>query len=712
MHEKTPRSTMLAADGRRGLWHQVGSALPRLLDRYHPSEALIMALTALVVGIGAGLGAIAFRWLINLVSQASFTWLPGALDHLPEGFGWLGGRAYLVIAPAVGGLLVGWLVYRFAREAKGHGVPEVMEAVALRGGRIRPIVAVIKSLASSLSIGSGGSVGREGPIVQIGSALGSSMGQLLGLSEERTRNLVASGAAAGIAATFNAPIAGVFFALEIILGEFSVANFGPVVLASVVASVIGRMAFGDAPAFIIPEYSIHSLWEFAFYSVLGVLGAMVGVAYTRLIYWAEDLFEAWKRMPEWVKPAVGGALLGLLAILYAQVPGLDYDRIPQVFGVGYETIEAGLLGTLAIGTMASLMVLKLLATALTLGSGGSGGVFAPSLLIGSMMGGMWGLAVGWLFPDLTAPAGAYALVGMGAVFAASTHAPIAGIIILFEMSGDYRIILPMMLTVAISTVLGRHLLNGDSIYTLKLSRRGVRLSAGRDVDIMQGVLVEEAMTRGMDTVHADMTLSELRAEFDRTQHHGFPVMDKSNRFLGIVTLQDLQEALESSVALESTVLSIATTDVALVYPDEPMAVALQRISVRGVGRLPVVSREDCTVLLGMVRRRDIVRAYNMALTRRAELQHRAARIRLRSLDNTEFLEVDIHPDSPCVDSTLVELAVRLPQEAVLVSIRRSSGQVVIPHGDTVLQAGDSVTVFVVSSAAGELRQQLLGDGQT
>ncbi|HUW14348.1 MAG TPA: chloride channel protein [Anaerolineae bacterium] len=695
--------------GAANLWQRLAAAPSRLLDRYQPSEAVVMAITAIVVGLGAGLGAIVFRWLIGLVERFSFTWLPAAFGYLPDGLQWLRRYGHVVLAPALGGLLVGWVVYRYAREAKGHGVPEVMEAVALRGGRIRPIVAVVKSLASALSIGSGGSVGREGPIVQIGSALGSTLGQMLHLSEDRIRNLVACGAAAGIAATFNAPIAGVFFALEVILGEFGVASFGPVVLASVVSSVVGRIAFGDVPAFIVPAYSIQSLWEYGFYALLGVLGALVGAAYTRLIYWSEDRFEAWKGVPEWVKPAIGGALLGLLAILYGQLPGLGFERIPQVFGVGYPTIDAGLTGKLAIGVMAALMVLKLVSTALTLGSGGSGGVFAPSLFIGSMLGGAWGLAVGQLFPGVAAPAGAYALVGMGAVFAASTHAPIAGIIILFEMTGDYRIILPLMLTVVVSTVLGRALLRGESIYTLKLSRRGVRLSSGRDVDIMQGVLVEEAMTRAVDMVPADMTLKELGAEFDRTQHHGFPVVNSAGRLHGVVTVQDLQEALESGVPLDSPVQEIATTNVAVAYPDEPMAHALQRLSVRGVGRLPVVSREDPTQLVGLVRRDNIVQAYNVALTRRAEVQHRTAHLRLRKLDRTEFLELEVQPDSPCAGCRLQELGDRLPHEAVLVSIQRASGQVLIPHGDTVLQPGDRVTAFVEIDAAAELRDQLLGE---
>lgn len=680
-----------------------------LLDRYQPSESVVLVVTSLIVGIGAGLGAVVFRWLISLVKTLAFMELPRLLGRLPNALQWLPRSGYILIAPAVGGVLVGILVQRFAREAKGHGVPEVMEAIALHGGRIRPRVAVVKSLASALCIGSGGSVGREGPIVQIGSALGSTIGQLLRLSDDRVRNLVACGAAGGIAATFNAPIAGVFFALEVILGEFSVGNFGPVVLAAVMSSVIGRVAFGDVPAFVIPEYAIRSLWEFPAYVVLGIAAAGVAIVYTRLVYWTEDRFESWRAAPAWLQPGIGGALLGGLALLYGLVPSLAYDRVPHVFGVGYESIEAALRGTPWLGAMLALAVLKVIATSLTLGSGGSGGIFAPSLFIGSMLGGALGQGMNWLAPGVAAPPGAYALVGMGAVFAGATHAPITAVIILFELTGDYRIILPLMMAVAISTALARRGLNGESIYTLKLTRRGVRLSSGRDVDVMEGVLVQEAMTRRLDTVSADMTLKELSAEFQRTQHHGFPVLDEEGRLYGVVTIQDMKRALERGLPPDTLVRDIATTNVTVAYPDEPMSAALRRLSVRGVGRLPVVDRNDPTRLLGAVRRADIIRAYNIALTRRAELQHRAERMRLQKVDHTEFLDVELKEDSPCVGCTVGELAPRFPQEMVLVSIRRANGQVVIPHGNTVFQPGDRITAFVDTAAVAQLRRLLLGD---
>ena len=611
---------MLPPDRQRttapGRWRPAVVSLSWLLDRYQPPEPAVLLLTALVVGIGAGLGAVGFRWLIDAVTWLFFTWLPAVSGGL--------GPVHILVVPALGGVVVGVLTYRYAREAKGHGVPEVMEAVALRGGRIRPVVVIVKALASSVCIGSGGSVGREGPIVQIGSALGSTLGQMLRLSDDRVRGLVACGAAGGIAATFNAPIAGSMFALEIILGEVGVGNFAPVVLASVTANVIAGLVFGDTRAFAVPAYSISSLWEFGLYGALSVVAAAVAVLYTRLLYRMEDWFAELRRLPEWLLPCAGGLALGTLAVLYALVPGLGYEGIPHVYGVGYEVIEGGLLGELSLGLMMALVALKLIATALTLGSGGSGGVFAPGLFIGAMLGGSLGVVAGQLFPGVAAPPGAYALVGMAAVFAGASQAPITAIIILFEMTGDYRIILPLMLTVVVTTFLSRHWLGGESIYTVKLTRRGVRLAAGRAVDVMDSVRVEEAMTRDVQTVPSDLTLAELAERFRAAQHRGFPVVEDASRLVGIVTVQDLKRALEAHMPTDTPVRDIATTDLLVAYPDETMAVALERLSVRGVGRLPVVSREDPRRLLGSVRREDIVRAYNLALARRQRSAERRA----------------------------------------------------------------------------------------
>lgn len=693
----------------RPVRQRVALILNRLLDRYQPGEGVVLIATALLVGVLAGLGAVLFRWILEQAATVFFIWLPAALAQLPAALSWFSTSGYILLAPVLGALPAGWMIARYAGEAKGHGVPEVMEAVALRGGRIRPVVPVIKYFASALTIGSGGSAGAEGPIVQIGAGLGSGIGQLLRMSDDRIQSLVACGAAGGIAAVFNAPIAGVIFAVEIILGEFSVGNLTAVVLASVTSSIIGRVAFGESPAFAATTYHVVSLWEFPIYAAMGIMAGLAAVFFVRVLYWTEDRFDNARRLPGWLQPAIGAALLGLLALVYGQIPGLAYDRIPQVFGVGYETITMALQGGGTIGLLLALLVLKILATSLTLGSGGSGGVFAPSLFVGATLGGACGLLVNQLWPGATAPAGAYALVGMAAVFAGSTHASVTAVVMIFELTGDYRLILPLMLTVVISTLLARNLLRGESIYTLKLSRRGIRIASGRDVDVMQGVLVQEAMTTRVDTVPTTMTLDQLRSEFARTQHHGFPVVDEAGKLFGIVTVQDATRALEAGVSPATPVEKFAVRKLELAYPDEPMAEALHRLSVRGIGRLPVVSRRNPDQLLGAVRRSDILRAYNIALTRRADVQHKAARIRLRKVDHTEFLELDVAPNSPCVGSQIQDLAGVLPQDAVLVSIRRANGEVVIPRGDTMLRAGDRVVAFADEDAARQLADSLLGN---
>ncbi|MCP4363301.1 MAG: CBS domain-containing protein [Chloroflexi bacterium] len=664
---------------------------------------MVLIGTALLVGIGTGLGAVAFRYLIQAVGWVGYDLIPSLTES------W--GKAYIIFVPTIGGLLVGLLIYFFAPEAKGHGVPEVMEAVALRGGRIRPIVALIKSLASSLSIGSGGSVGREGPIVQIGSALGSSLGQFLHLPEDRVRNLVACGAAGGIAATFNAPIAGVIFALEVILGEFNVRYFSSVVISAVAASVIGRAVFGNIPAFAIPtEYGLNSTWEYGFYALLGLLAAVVGATFTRSLYWSEDLFDKWKRIPEWVKPAVGGVLLGILALSYPQVTSIWWYRLPQVFNVGYGVIEDALGNHLTLTAVLTLLVLKLIATSLTLGSGGSGGVFAPSLFMGAMLGGAFALIVNLIFPGVAAPPGAYALVGMGAVFAAAARAPITAVLILFELTGDYRIILPLMLTVVIATLLGQWMLGGESIYTLKLSRRGIRLQRGRDVDVLQGVAVEEVMRLDTDTVALDLSVSELMDVFSRTHHHSLPVLDQRGELWGIVTVGDIDRAVIQDMSRTTTAAEIGTPrqQLLIAFPDETIDETLNRMSPRGLGTLPVVSQDNPNHLLGVIRRADIIRAYNLALSRRAKLQHHTQRMQLRNLDGTEFTDLTLQSQDAVIGKMVQDLAPNLPNECILISIRRD-GRVLIPHGDTIFQPDDHITAFIRSKDTEKLHHCLHGE---
>lgn len=563
----------------------------RLRDWLVGSEVTKGMILATLVGVAAGLGAVAFRWLIS-----SFHSL--FIDGGEQAFGALG-RYYIIIIPAIGGLLVGLIIYFFAREAKGHGVPEVMAAVASKGGRIRPRVSVVKTFASSICIGSGGSVGREGPIVQIGSAIGSAAGQWLRLPEDWVRTLVACGAAGGISATFNAPIAGVFFALEVILGRFISRSFGYVVVSSVVADVLAHAFLGDEQSFLVPGYALKSAWELPWYIVLGIAAGAVAVIFMKVLYRSEDLFDAW-RFPPYLKPVAGGIIVGLIG-LYS----LD------LLGVGYGGVEKALAGEMALATLGIMCVLKVVATSVTIGSGGSGGVFAPSLFLGAMLGGAFGEVANRLFPTIAAPSGAYAVAGMAAVFAGAARAPITAIIILFEMTRNYDIILPLMLAVVIATIVAKGL-NKDTIYTAKVRRSGVDLRRHEDVDLMRSITVGEAMTRKFPTVAPTMPVGELVAKLSKSRHHGFPVIDEDGRLFGVVTLADIEKGMTGEED-DLTVADIATKAPLVAYPNQSLYDALVKIGAKDVGRIPVVDRDDNTKLLGVLRRHDIIRAYRKKL---------------------------------------------------------------------------------------------------
>jgi CIC family chloride channel protein len=648
------------------------------------SETAVMVCIAVVVGLGAGVGAVLFRWLIAFFSRLAFGGGATALGFM--------GPYYVVLIPAIGGLGVGPMVYFFAREAKGHGVPEVMEAVALRGGRIRPIVAVVKALASSLCIGTGGSVGREGPIVQIGSALGSSLGQVLRLSDERIRTLVACGAAGGIAATFNAPIAGVFFALEVILREFSSGYFSTVVISSVTSSVIGWAFLGNFPAFQAPPYSLVSPWELLFYALLGLLAAFVGVAFVFLLYGMEDLFDAWD-IPEYVKPAVGGLGVGIVG-LYA----------PQVFGVGYETIEKALHGEITTAVMLALVVAKLLATSLTLGSGGSGGVFAPSLFLGAVLGGSLGSILNVWAPQLTAPAGAYALVGMAAVFAGAARAPITAVLIVFEMTRDYHIVLPLMFATVVSMLVSAGL-RKEGIYTLKLKRRGIDIDVRKDFNLMRSIRVGEAMTPVSElvTVNPDTSFEALAELFPSTHSHGFAVLDEWGDLMGIVSITDLERALKRD-QVAGAVRDICTRRLITAYPDEPLEDVIQRIGSTEVGRIPVVDASNPSRLVGMVHRADIIRAYTLALMDRQSRQDRMEQLHLEQTVSARLLEIDLKDGDAAVERKLEEL--RIPPDCLIISIRRG-GRVIVPRGETEFLPGDHVVALAGPGKEETLRKCLL-----
>ncbi len=571
-----------------------------ILRKIRTNEHTIMAVLAVVVGIAGGFGAIGFRYLIDFLQTIAY----GSSDELLEVVATIPWHIKIWI-PALGGVIVGPLVYFLAREAKGHGVPEVMEAVALRSGIIRKRIVLVKSLASAVSISTGGSVGREGPIVQIGSAIGSTLGQILKVSADRMRTLVGCGAAAGIAATFNAPIAGSMFALEIILGDFGLATFSPIVISSVVATAVSRAYLGDTPAFIVPTYELVSVWEFPIYLFLGLFCAAVGVTFTKTLYRIEDLFDSFK-FPEYLKAVIGGLILGALGLAF-----------PQILGVGYGAMDMVLMQQIAWWLMLLLVVVKILATSITIGSGGSGGIFAPSLFLGAMAGGFFGMVVHTLFPATTASPGAYSIVGMGAVVAATTHGPLSAILILFEMTGDYKIILPLMFSCIIGAIASGQLLK-DSIYTLKLGRRGVNIKEGKEVNILKSIRVSEVMTRGVETISEGCTMEVMADMIAKSKFNSFPVLDSDNRLAGIVSFNDYSEAIFNEDLKHLLVAKdLATSDVVTVSADDNLYAALEKISRKDFATLPVMSVRDPGRLVGIVSRRDIIRAYDKAVLKKS-----------------------------------------------------------------------------------------------
>ena len=416
-----------------------------------PSQNFLILL-AVLIGVLTGLGSVGFIKLLGLVVRFAREGIAGHLAVF--------GPASLVLLPALGGLVAGVLIQRYAAEARGHGVPEVMTALATRGGRIRLRVAIVKIVASCFTIGFGGAAGREGPMVQIGATLGSTVGQIAGLRASAVRTFVACGAAGGIAATFNAPIGGAIFALEILMGRLH-ADFLLVLLTSLSSCVVARSFLGNYPAFVAPAYELVSPAELPLYFVLGLGVGLAAVLFVRALYRAEDVFQAW-RFPDALKPAVGGLAVGLVLRFF-----------PEVYGSGLPAVESALWVRFPWELLAALFVAELLANVLTLGSGGSGGVFAPGLYMGAMLGGLFGTLVHAVFPAWTAGSGAYAMVGMGAFFAAAAKAPATALLILFELTNDYRIILPVMAAIVASVSMSHRLLP-HSIYTLKLHRRGIR----------------------------------------------------------------------------------------------------------------------------------------------------------------------------------------------------------------------------------------------
>ncbi len=666
------------------------STVKRCHARLRDDEHVYMVLLAAIVGVGGGFAAVGFRKLIGAGHVVAWThsWreLDYSLDFIRSLPWW-----WTVSVPAIGGLLCALIVYYFAREAKGHGVPEVMEAVALRSGRIRPRVVLAKMFASAISISSGGSVGREGPIVQIGAAFGSTVGQWLGLDERRMRTLVGCGAAAGIAATFNAPVAGALFAVEIILADFAVLQFSPIVISSVIATVIGRVYLESTPAFKVSEhlYKLESGSELFAYAVLGIIAGLVALLFVKVLYRSEDLWDA---IPVWppARALMGGAIVGVIALWY-----------PQIFGVGYEGIREALAGQIGWQLLASLVLIKIVAVSITIGSGGSGGVFAPSLFIGAMTGGAVGTAVNAIWPAATAGPGTYALVGMVAVVGATTHAPITAIVIIFELTDDYAIMLPLMISCILATLVAMRLQRA-SIYTKKLLRRGVDIHKGQDVNVVRHLLVRDQMRTDAATVPPGATMMETVAALVRHPGATLFVVDDDRRLLGIITAHQRRTVLTDPQSFEALLIAqdiMQETGFPSVTPDDTLADVMRRLA-RYRGEVPVV---DNGRLVGVIWPEDVLERYNVELIKRDMASGMASSISGGShaapftvADNTSLIEITV--PRAFVGRSVGSLAIRKRFDASILMVRQkgaAGAEVVnaVPSADYVFRHDDVMLVM-------------------
>lgn len=660
-------------------------------ERLKLTEHTFMIIVAIIIGLLAGFAAIGIRFLIREISFFSFQGAGNLLENILN-TSWY----WILIIPAIGGLIVGPIIYFLAPEAKGHGVPEVMQAILLRGGNIRPRVASIKAIASSITIGTGGSVGREGPIIQIGSSLGSMVGQFLRVPSKRLKTLVGCGAAAGIAAAFNAPIAGALFAVEIILMDFAIAQFSPIVISSVIATVVSHTFEGKFAAFAVPRYQLVSPQEIGFYFILGALAGIASYLFIKILYWCEDLFDNKIKMPEYLKPAIGGLLIGAIALLF-----------PQIMGVGYDTINNALYGNMLWYVALALIFIKIIATSITLGSGGSGGIFAPSLFMGAMLGFFFGYGVHALFPEITATPGAYALVAMGGLVAGTTRAPITAIIIVFELTNDYNIILPLMITCIISVILSAKLTR-ESIYTLKLLMRNIGIKEGMEVNVMESLYVKDIYKTDVESIGETDNFNLVVNKVLKGKSTEYPVIGRQNNLIGIISIYDIKDHLFEKDELKNLLIAadIVNTNFEAIPPESNCEMALDKMSRYDLEGLPVVNTEEGNKLIGYIWRKDIQDAYQKEIDRMEIASNIASSIVMKE-DEKEFhfMEgytiVEISPPKSFIGKSIRELDIRKNYGVDVLSIktgRQSDAKVkAIPNPNHVFKEDQTIII------AGEIK---------
>ncbi|UCG79157.1 MAG: chloride channel protein [Nitrospirota bacterium] len=569
---------------------------------YSPGKHTAIIILSLIVGVLSGGVNIVFRETLSFTKEVIFH---GGHDLLGIGEIFDISRLYIPLLPLTGALLLIPLARVFPGEVSGYGFPDFLEKVNIRGGIIKIKSIVLKIIAPAITIGSGGSAGVEGPIAQIGGGMGSIVGQMFRVSGNRMKLLIASGSAGGIAATFNAPIAGVMFATEIVLlGNYELTSFGAIVISAGMATVVSRAYYGENPIFAVPEYNISGITEIPLYIFFGFFIGLIAVLYIRTFHGIRDRFEA-MRVGQYVKPLIGAFAVGMIGIFF-----------PHILSDGYETIEHVLRGEAVLWIVFVLIFLKIIATSLTLGSGGAGGVFAPALFIGAMAGASYGIVVNTLFPGIASDPGAYATVGVGAFLSAATHAPLTGMFLLFEMTGNYLVIIPIMFASIIGTFTAKRLFK-DSIDTVTLSRKGIDIHAGREGTLLSAIKVRDVMRRDFITVKKDVKLTSFVELIVEGGGFYFPVVDNKGDLAGVISLQDVRKVMfEDYIKEIVTAGQLATEDVILLHTTDDLRMAMEKFNIKDIDEIPVVRPNEPKKVVGILRRSDVMDVYNREILRK------------------------------------------------------------------------------------------------
>lgn len=574
------------------------------LRRLVRNDQVVLSVFAVFIGAAAGGAAILFRLTIDGVQFIGFGTADEKLASHAAALPWW----QLLVVPTAGGLLVGLFIHYFMADRQPRGVADVIEANALHGGRMPLFNGLKAAFVSAASIGVGASVGREGPVVHLGASLGSWAARRLQLGRSLSRTLLGCGVAAAVAASFNAPIAGVFFALEVVIGHYALSAFAPIVIAGVTGTLISRAYYGDFPAFVLPNaHVIASFWEFPAFILLGVLSAIVAIIFMSSIFFTQDVVSK-VPAPPWVRPAAGGLAVGAIALFY-----------PQVLGVGYEATDAALSELYPLSLLLALILLKTAATAICLGSGFGGGVFSPSLFIGAMVGGAFGLIATFFFPHLSSGHGAYTIVGMGAVAGAVLGAPISTILMVFELTSDYALTIAVMIATVIASLITQQVY-GRSFFTRQLERRGVSIKGGQDIALLKSLKIAGVMEQDVDTIAQDASIPAVRIGLMAARFGVLFVVDKDQRFLGAIAFPEMNDvAVDTSHDADWTASTVMRKTPAVLRMDDDLAAAVEAFGISGEPHLPVVESKDSRKLVGIAHQHEVLLAYHQALQRmRAE----------------------------------------------------------------------------------------------